>query len=135
MFNLSANQPKLKLKQEMTAADACTSLKEGELASYIRELGPAEVHAEVATLIPTLFGIHGGAFLNLEPDVQKRYTDAVATSRAGKKPLACTMYTVTPRDEGNYQISLACQGVTSFKVFVAKGADGTWKVKAFSHVR
>ncbi len=135
VFNVSASQPKLKLKQEMTAADACASLKEGELSSYIRELGPAEVHAEVATLIPELFRIHGGAFLNLEPDVQKRYTEAVATSRVGKKPLACTMYTVTPKDEANYQISLSCQGVTSFKVFVAKGADGAWKVKAFSHVR
>ena len=135
ILKISSNQPKLKMQQEMTAAEACQSLKDGDLSSYLKELGPAEVHAEVGTLVPALFGVHGGSFLNLEPDVQKRYAQAVAVARLGKKPLACSMYTVTPREEGVYQISLTCQGTASFKVFVAKAADGTWKVRTFSHVQ
>ena len=135
VINLSSSQPKIKLKAELTAADACASLKDGDLAAYMRELGPSEVHAEMSTLLPTLFGFHGGAYMSLDPEVQKSYAERVVKSREGKKPLQCTMYNVAPKDENSFQVALTCQGINAFKVIYSKGADGSWKVKQFLSIR
>jgi len=134
VISIDSTQPTIKLRQEFTAAEACESFKTGELATYLRELGPAEVHAEPSTLIPTLFGIHGGAYLTLTDVDQKRYADQVVASRAGKKALACTIYNVVVVDE-LYKVNLVCDGVRSFRAFFQRTGDKSLKLRAFSHAR
>jgi hypothetical protein len=133
-LDIRTNAPRMTIRKEMSGEEACTSFKEGELAGYVREFGPAEVHAEVATLLPTLFKIHGGAYLQLDPEREKAYPQRVAEDRQGKKPLACTLYSVLPA--GNlFKISLSCGGVQSYRVLLRRDGTDDYKLMAFTHLR
>jgi hypothetical protein len=133
-IDITAGQPKMRIKQEFTTAEACESVRNGELANYVRDLGPAEVHADVATLIPTLFGIHRGAYLRLDDQLQKKYSEELAKQREGKKPLACTMYNVVPAGE-LFRVSLTCTGVANFRLLLRRAAENNFKIVQFSHSR
>ncbi|MFZ4578039.1 MAG: hypothetical protein ACOYOB_06525 [Myxococcota bacterium] len=133
-IDITAGQPKMRIKQEFTTAEACESVRNGELANYVRDLGPAEVHADVATLIPTLFGIHRGAYLRLDDQQQKKYSEELTKQREGKKPLACTMYNVVPAGE-LFRVSLTCTGVANFRLLLRRAAENNFKIVQFSHSR
>jgi hypothetical protein len=133
-IDVSSSQPRLRIKQEFPAEAACESVKNGELAAYVRDFGPAEVHAEASTLIPTLFRIHGGAYLKLDDAAQKRYAEALVKDREGKKALACTMYNVLPA-ENLFKVSLTCGGVQSFRVLLKRTGENQFKVMQLNHVR
>ena len=133
-IDIQSSQPKLRIKDQLTSAAACQSLTDGELAHYVKDLGPAEVHAEMMTLIPSLFQLYGGAYLQLDSAQQKHYADALRNSRVGKKALACTMYNVAPAED-LFKVSLTCSGVTSFRVLLRRTAPDSFKVMQFTHVR
>jgi len=136
-FDLSATQPRFKIKQQMTAAEACESLKSGELNSYLKEWGPAEVHKEVDYLLPLLFQLARGPFLKLDDDQARKLADDVNKTREAEKkaPLACTMYSAAPMSEDTFMIQLSCQGVTTFRLIVKRPAEGQFRVLRFNHTR
>jgi hypothetical protein len=136
IVDLQATQPKLKFKAEMTKDAACESWKGGDLNGYLRDLGPAEVHAEPPTLLPTLFQIHGGAYMRLDDDKQKRYADEVTARRAARKlpPLQCALYNVTPAGD-LFKVNLQCNGVVSYRLLMRRAAAGEFKVMQLTHLR
>ncbi|GEM_PF-3457963 len=133
-FDIRTKSPKLQIKVDLPPTSACASLKTGDLGSYIRDFGPAEVHSEIATLIPSLFRIHGGAYLRLDAAQEAAYSQKLMASRAGKKSLACTMYTVLPA--GNlFKISTKCHGVSSYRLLLRRDGPDDFKLMAMTHVR
>ncbi|MBM4344218.1 MAG: hypothetical protein FJ100_12690 [Deltaproteobacteria bacterium] len=136
-FDLSSSQPKFKVKQQMAAAEACESLKSGDLNAYLKEFGPAEVHAEVDYLLPTLFGLNGGPFLKLEEAQQKKLAEDVNKSRQaeGKKLLLCTQYSAAPMSEDTFMIQMGCDGVNAFRLIVRRPAENQFKVIRYIHTR
>ena len=137
LFDISASQPKFKFKATMTAPEACESLRTGELAGYLREFGPAELHAEVEYVLPTLFAMHGKPFLKLDEATQRKYADDVNRTRTAenKKPLACTSYAATPMGDENFVITMGCQGVQAFRLIVKRPAEGSFKLMRLIHQR
>ncbi len=137
LVDISASQPKLKIKATMTVTEACESLRSGDLAGYLREFGPSEIHAEVEYVMPTLFAMHGAPFLKLDEATQRKYADEVNRSRTAenKKPLACTSYSAAAMGDENFVITLGCQGVQSFRLIVRHPAEGVFKVMRFIHQR
>ncbi len=133
-FDIRASSPPFELRKDLAPAEACASMHGGELAGYLRDFGPAEVHAEVATLIPTLFRIHGGAYVRLDEAREADYQRQVVASREGKKPLACTMYTVLPAGD-LFKVSLSCNGVQSFRVLMRRAGPDDFRLMALTHVR
>ena len=133
LIDISTSQPKMRIKQAMSAAEACESLKTGDLAGYLREFGPTEVHAEVEYLLPTLFVMHGAPFLKLDEATQSRYADQVNKSRTAenKKPLACTVYGAAPMGEENFVVQMGCDGVQAFRLILRRQAEGVFKVMRF----
>ena len=122
------------LRKDLAPEEACASMHGGEMAGYLRDFGPAEVHADVATLIPTLFRIHGGAFLRLDEAREADYQRRVIESRNGKKPLACTKYSVLPAGD-LFKVSLTCNGVQSFRVLMRRAGPDDFRLMALTHVR
>lgn len=137
LFDISSSQPKFKLKATMTAPEACESLRTGELAGYLREFGPTELHAEVEYVLPTLFAMHGKPFLKLDEATQRKYADEVNRTRAAenKKLLACTSYAATPMGDENFVITMGCQGVQAFRLIVKRPAEGSFKLMRLIHQR
>ncbi len=86
------------------------------------------------TLIPTLFRIHGGAFLKLDDTRDQLYRQKLAEARAGKAPLACEMYTV--HAAGNlFKVSLDCRGVKSYRLLLRRDGTDDFKLMALTHNR
>lgn len=133
-FDIRVDNPAWEYKTDMTGEAACQSLSGGDLSRYLRDLGPAEVHTEMPTLIPTLFRIHGGAFLKLDDARQADYRAKLAQSRAGKAPLACDMYTV--HAAGNlFKVTLDCRGVKSYRMLLRRDGADDFKLMALTHAR
>ncbi len=133
-FDVRTTDPQLEFKKDLAAAKACEAFKTGELGNYLRDFGPAEVHTEMLTLIPTLFRIHGGAYLKLDDAREKLYRTKLVESRKGKKPLACEMYTVLPA--GNlYKVMLDCRGVRSYRLLLRRDGPDDFKLMALTHMR
>lgn len=133
-LDIRIESPATEIKTDLTQEAACQSLAGGDLANYLRNFGPAEVHTEMATLIPSLFRIHGGAFLKLDETRDQLYRKKLAESRAGKAPLACEMYTV--HAAGNlFKISLDCRGVKSYRLLVRRDGPDDFKLMALTHNR
>ncbi len=133
-IDVSASAPKIRIKQEFPVEAACESVRNGDLAAYIRDFGPAEVHSEPKMLIPDLFRIHGGAYLRLDDAAQRRYADAVIKGREGKKQLACTLYNVVPA-ENLFKVSMTCSGVNSFRVLMKRTGENQFKIMQLQHSR
>lgn len=134
VFNVRTRDPVIKFKQDLSNKAACKSFKSGELAAYLRDFGPAEVHAEVATLVPTLFGIHRGAYLQLPDDLERKYADDLAGRRTDKKPLACYAYFVRQADN-LFVTSLSCRGVEKYRVLLRRDGESAFKVLNYTHLR
>jgi len=134
VFNVRTRDPVIKFKSELTSAKACESFKNGKLAAYLRDFGPAEVHAEVATLVPTLFGIHRGAYMQLPDSLERSYADQLSARRAGKKPLACYAYFVRQADN-LFVVSLSCRGVEKYRVLLRRDPNSVYKVLNYTHLR
>ncbi|MCO4762469.1 MAG: hypothetical protein KC502_13240 [Myxococcales bacterium] len=133
-FDIRTREPAHRFKKDMAPAAACESMKSGDLANYLRDFGPAEVHAEIPTLIPSLFRIHSGAFLKLDPTRDQLYRQKLAESRKGKKALQCEMYSVLPA--GNlFKVMLDCRGVRSYRLLLRRDAPNNFKLMALTHVR
>ena len=133
-FDIRTKEPAHVFKQDMTPAKACESLKSGKLAEYLRDFGPAEVHTEIPTLIPSLFRVHGGAFLKLDEARNQLYRTKVTTSRKGKTPLQCEMYSVLPA--GNlFKVMLDCRGVRSYRLLLRRDGPNDFKLMALTHLR
>lgn len=133
-FDIRVDNPAWEFKTDMTGEAACQSINGGDLARYVRDLGPAEVHTEMPTLIPTLFRIHGGAFLKLDDARQTDYRTKLEQSRAGKAPLACDMYTV--HAAGNlFKVTLDCRGVKSYRMLLRRDGADDFKLMALTHGR
>lgn len=133
-LDIRIDQPALEIKTDLPHDAACAALKDGDLALYVRNFGPAEVHTEMPTLIPVLFRVHGGAFLKLSDDKDQLYRQKVEESRAGKTPLACEMYTV--HAAGNlFKISLDCRGVKSYRILLRRDGPDDFKLMALTHNR
>ncbi len=133
-FDVRTKSPKLEIKVDLPQQSACNSLRTGDLGNYLRDFGPAEVHAEIATLIPSLFRIHGGAYLRLDPAQESGYAKKLAAMRTGKKPLACQMYSVLPA--GNlFKISVKCEGVKSYRLLMRRDGPDDFKLMAMTHMR
>ncbi len=133
-FDIRVDAPAWEYKVDLTGVAGCQSLTGGELARYLRDLGPAEVHAEMSTLIPTLFGIHRGAFLKLDEAQETAYREKMAATRTGKPPLACQMYTVHAAGD-LYKITLDCRGVKSYRLLLRRAAADDFKLMALTHAR
>ena len=134
VFNIRTRDPVIKLTKDLSNAEACKSFKGGELAAYLRDFGPAEVHGEVATLVPSLFGIHRGAYLQLPESFERKYADELANRRAGKKPLACYAYFVRQADN-LFVTSLSCRGVEKYRVLLRRDGASDFKVLNYTHLR
>ncbi len=133
-LDIRIDSPALEIKTDLTQEAACQSLAGGDLATYLRNFGPAEVHTEMPTLIPTLFRIHGGAFLKLDDSRDQLYRQKLAEARAGKAPLACEMYTV--HAAGNlFKVSLDCRGVKSYRLLLRRDGTDDFKLMALTHNR
>lgn len=133
-LDIRIESPATEIKTDLTQEAACQSLAGGDLANYLRNFGPAEVHTEMPTLIPSLFRIHGGAFLKLDETRDQLYRKKLAESRAGKAPLACEMYTV--HAAGNlFKISLDCRGVKSYRLLMRRDGPDDFKLMALTHNR
>ncbi len=133
-FDVRVDSPAWEYKADLNGEAGCQSLTGGELARYLRDLGPAEVHAEMSTLIPTLFGIHRGAFLKLDEAQETSYREKMAAIRAGKPALACQMYTVHAAGD-LYKITLDCRGVKSYRLLLRRAAADDFKLMALTHAR
>ncbi|MSP92571.1 MAG: hypothetical protein EXR79_12345 [Myxococcales bacterium] len=134
--DVQSTQPRLHVKTNLSRDAACESFKGGDLAGFLKDFGPAEVHAEVPTLLPTLFQIHGGAYMRLDEALQKNYQEQVLKSReaAHKAPLACTLYNVLPAGD-LFKVGLTCNGVLSYRVLLRRAAPGDFKVMQYIHLR
>ncbi|MCB9738336.1 MAG: hypothetical protein H6747_03645 [Deltaproteobacteria bacterium] len=133
-LDIRIESPATEIKTDLTQEAACQSLAGGDLGNYLRNFGPAEVHTEMPTLIPSLFRIHGGAFLKLDESRDQLYRKKLAESRAGKAPLACEMYTV--HAAGNlFKISLDCRGVKSYRLLMRRDGPDDFKLMALTHNR
>ncbi len=133
-FDIRTKEPAHVFKQDMTPAKACESLKSGKLAEYLRDFGPAEVHTEIPTLIPSLFRVHGGAFLKLDEARNQLYRTKLTASRKGKTPLQCEMYSVLPA--GNlFKVMLDCRGVRSYRLLLRRDGPNDFKLMALTHLR
>lgn len=133
-FDIRTKNPKLQIKVDLPPANACASLRTGELGAYLRDFGPAEVHAEIPTLVPSLFRIHGGAYLKLDDAQENAYSRKLSAQRAGRKSLACSMYTVLPA--GNlFKISVKCEGVNSYRLLMRRDGANDFRLMAMTHIR
>lgn len=133
-FDIRTSAPKLQIKVDLGPQAACASLRTGDLGTYLRDFGPAEVHAEIATLVPGLFRIHGGAYLKLDAAQENAYRQKLVAQRAGRTPLACTMYTVLPA--GNlFKVSVKCQQVNSYRLLLRRDGPNDFKLMAMTHIR
>ena len=133
-FDIRTKSPKLEVKVDLGPEAACASLRTGDLGTYLRDFGPAEVHTEIPTLVPSLFRIHGGAYLKLDAAQEASYSSKLNAQRAGRKPLACTMYTVLPA--GNlFKVSVKCEGVNSYRLLLRRDGADDFKLMAMTHIR
>ena len=90
-FDLSSRDPSFSFTKDLSGPKACESLSSGKLAAYIQEFGPAEIHSNPAILIPSLFRVHGGAYLGLTAEERVDHRKRLQTLRAGKQQIACDM--------------------------------------------
>lgn len=133
-FDIRTKEPAHAFKKDMTPTAACTSLKTGALAAYLRDFGPAEVHTEIPTLIPSLFRVHAGAYLKLDEQRDQLYRKKLVESRKGKTPLQCEMYSVLPA--GNlFKVMLDCRGVRSYRLLLRRDGPNDFKLMALTHLR
>ena len=133
-FDIRTKNPKLEIKVDLGPEAACASLRTGDLGSYLRDFGPAEVHTEIRTLVPSLFRIHGGAYLKLDAAQEAAYSQKLSAQRTGRKQLACNMYTVLPA--GNlFKVSVNCEGVNSYRLLLRRDKPDDFKLMAMTHIR
>lgn len=69
-LDVESSDPAFSHHGRQDKATICADLqrRQGPFWTYVREFGPAPVHAEVARLLPTLFRLHGAAFAELPAD-------------------------------------------------------------------
>ena len=143
-FDIETRDPPLVVHRSFGREEACLSLARGELQSYVREFGPAFMHAEAAILLPELFRIHGGAYFRL-PDRQiDAYIRRLAEARKGAKALRCAVYRANPlvilRPAAGqkepvrrvYEVEFECEGVRNYVVQFEGSLSGGFRVRKMS---
>ncbi|HAN30520.1 MAG TPA: hypothetical protein DCQ06_02885, partial [Myxococcales bacterium] len=125
-FDLRSRDPAFSFTKDLSGAKACASLDSGRLSRYLQEFGPAEVHSNPAILIPSLFRVHGGAYLELSADERVEHRKRLQTLRAGKQAIACDMYWVVAADN-LFTVHLECDGVRSYELFLRRDGKDDFK--------
>ncbi len=90
-LDVESVDPPLSVHQRLGRAAICAQLssKEGPWWTYVHELGPAEMHAEMPRTISSLFRIHGGAFAELPRAQSLAYAELLARDHPS---LRCRSY-------------------------------------------
>lgn len=143
-FDIETHDPELVLHRSYGREEACLSLARGELKSYVREFGPAFLHAEAALTLPHLFRIHGSAYFRLPQTQNQAYVEHLARVRRGRPALRCTRYRANPLairrpPPGSaqparrvYEVELGCAGVHHYVVQFEGDAKAGFKLRKFS---
>ena len=139
-FDVATMDPPLNIHRNLERDAACVSMQSGELAKYVKEFGPSHPHADMATVIPSLFAIHGSPFLHL-PQVQlQAYGKAVLGQRGRAEKLACSTYRAsrlpadreTPAKQRRYEVTIGCERVANYHLEVIGNRTLGFKVRKVS---
>lgn len=143
-FDIETHGPELVVHQSFGREEACLSLAGGELKSFVHEFGPDFMHAEVASLLPALFRIHGSAYFRLSEAQDIAYVDHLARVRRGQSALRCTVYKANPMTiirppagSGRsvtrvYEIELQCDGLRHYLLQFEGGGKAEYRLRKLS---
>ncbi len=143
-FDIETRDPKLVIHRSFGREEACLSLVKGELSRYLEAFGPAEVHAEPATLLPSLFRIHGSPYFHLPRHQTESYRRRLLAKRGDRKQLQCGAYRANvlriPSRAGSperrlYEVELSCRGTGHYALQIENIRGVGYKIRKMSLTR
>ncbi len=126
-LDVESVDPPLSLHQSASREVICRDLaqRQGPWARYLRELGPADVHAQMARFLPTLFRVHGGVIGELP---REREALLAATMARDSKDLRCRGYRLSPFEGLGgvrlYDVALTCPGHADVRLILVPEPGG-----------
>jgi hypothetical protein len=139
-FDIATLDPPLNIHRNLENAAACLSLKSGALAKYIKEFGPSHPHADMSTVVPALFAVHGSPFLHLSRVQLSAYGQAIRGQHGRQERLGCSTYkaarlpadAATPAKQRRYEVTIGCDAVANYHIEVMGNRTLGFKIRKFS---
>ncbi len=126
-LDVESIDPPLSLHHSASRETICRDLdqRKGPWARYLRELGPADVHAQMARFLPSLFRAHGGVIGELPRD---REALLAATMARDHKDLRCRGYRLSPFEGLGgvrlFDVRLTCPGHADVRLILVPESGG-----------
>ncbi|GEM_PF-2594438 len=139
-FDIETHDPAMTMHKTLTRKAACASLHGGGVGKYAHEFGPSHPHADVSSLLPELFNLHGSPFLHLPAVQLQTYAKLVHTKRKRGDKLTCNSYRAamlprmpdTPPKQRRYDVEIRCEGVSTYNLQVQGNRKLGFLVRKFS---